>query len=37
MPDRPPIWRFFPIIVDPAIAQEAAIAEFSPILTLCAI
>ena len=36
-PESPPIWKFLPIIVEPAIAQEAAIAEFSPISTLCAI
>ena len=33
-PDKPPIWKFLPIIVEPAIAHEAAIAEFSPMITL---
>ena len=36
-PDKPPILKFLPITVDPAIAHEAAIAEFLPIITLCAI
>ena len=36
-PDKPPIWKFLPITVEPAIAQDAAIAEFFPRITLWAI
>ena len=33
-PERPPILKFCPILVDPAIAQQAAIAELDPKETL---